>query len=168
MTCSRCSTQNFDGLTFAASSSIRLGANRQTRVRDWLGSASQGTPFLERTVKLEAEQIQAQGIEAYVALGAEAYERRPYDLRSEEKRRENPRQYSAPVLVAMEQKLRTPEGRRHQSLFSCWANSLVTIAWPFSKLLRAAELKEPVEKATCFPDQMSKLPFSSASNPTGS
>jgi hypothetical protein len=58
------------------------------------------------------EQIQAQGIEAYVALNAEAYERRPYDLRSEEKRRENPRQYSAPVLVAMEQKLRTPEGRR--------------------------------------------------------
>jgi len=58
------------------------------------------------------EQIQAQGIEAYVALSAEAYERRPYDLRSEEKRRENPRQYSAPVLVAMEQKLRTPEGRR--------------------------------------------------------
>jgi Transposase DDE domain len=58
------------------------------------------------------EQIQAQGIEAYVALSAEAYERRPYDLRSAEKRRENPRQYSAPVLVAMEQKLRTPEGRR--------------------------------------------------------
>ena len=57
------------------------------------------------------EQIQAQGIEAYVALSAEAYERRPYDLRSEDKRRENPRQYSAPVLVAMEQKLRTPEGR---------------------------------------------------------
>jgi transposase len=38
------------------------------------------------------EQIQAQGIEAYVALSAEAYERRPYDLHSEEKRRENPRQ----------------------------------------------------------------------------
>jgi transposase len=58
------------------------------------------------------EQIQSQGIEAYVALSAEAYERRPYDLRCEEKRRENPRQYTAPVLVAMEQKLRTPEGRR--------------------------------------------------------
>jgi hypothetical protein len=54
------------------------------------------------------EQIQAQGIEAYVALSAEAYERRPYDLRSEEKRRENPRQYGAPVLVAMERKLQTP------------------------------------------------------------
>jgi hypothetical protein len=58
------------------------------------------------------EQIQSQGIEAYVALSAEAYERRPYDLRCEEKRRENPRQYTAPVLVAMEQKLRSPEGRR--------------------------------------------------------
>jgi Transposase DDE domain len=58
------------------------------------------------------EQIQAQGIEAYVALSAEACERRPYDLRCEDKRRENPRQYIAPVLVAMEQKLRSPEGRR--------------------------------------------------------
>jgi transposase len=58
------------------------------------------------------EQIQAQGIEAYVALSAEAHERRPYDLRCEDKRRENPRRYSAPVLVGMEQKLRTPEGRR--------------------------------------------------------
>ena len=58
------------------------------------------------------EQIQAQGIEAYVALRAEAYERRPYDLRTEEKRRENPRPYKTAVLVAMEQKLRTPEGRR--------------------------------------------------------
>ena len=29
------------------------------------------------------EQIQSQGIEAYVALSAEAYERRPYDLRCE-------------------------------------------------------------------------------------
>ena len=47
-----------------------------------------------------------------MALSAEAYERRPYDLRCEEKRRENPRQYRAPVLVAMEQKLRSPEGRR--------------------------------------------------------
>jgi transposase len=58
------------------------------------------------------EQIQSQGIEVYVALSAEASERRPYDLRGEEKRRENPRQYTAPVLVAMEQKLRTAEGRR--------------------------------------------------------
>jgi transposase len=58
------------------------------------------------------EQIQAQGIEAYVALSAEALERRPYDLRCEHKRRENPRRYTAPVLVAREQKLRTPEGRR--------------------------------------------------------
>jgi hypothetical protein len=57
------------------------------------------------------EQIQAQGIEAYVALSAEAHERRPYDLRSEDTRRENPRRYSAPVWVGMEQKLRTPEGR---------------------------------------------------------
>jgi Transposase DDE domain len=54
------------------------------------------------------EQIQSQGIEAYVALSAEAHERRPYDLRCEDKRRENPRQYRAP----MEQKLRSPEGRR--------------------------------------------------------
>jgi hypothetical protein len=58
------------------------------------------------------DQIQGQGIEAYVALSAEAHERRAYDLRSEEKRREKPRPYSAPVLVAMEQKLRSPEGRR--------------------------------------------------------
>jgi hypothetical protein len=58
------------------------------------------------------EQIQTQGIEAYVALRAAACERRPYDLRTEEKRRENPRQYQAAVLVAMEQKLRSPEGRR--------------------------------------------------------
>jgi DDE family transposase len=58
------------------------------------------------------EQIQAQGVDAYVALSAEAHERRPYDLRSEAKRREKPRQYIAPVLVAMEQKLRTAEGRR--------------------------------------------------------
>jgi len=58
------------------------------------------------------EQIQGQGIDAYVALSAEAHERRPYDLRCEDQRRENPRQYTAPVLVAMEQKLRTPEGRR--------------------------------------------------------
>ena len=43
------------------------------------------------------EQIRAQGIEAYAALSAEAHERRPYDLRSEEKWRENPRQYIAPV-----------------------------------------------------------------------
>jgi hypothetical protein len=42
------------------------------------------------------EQIQGQGIEAYVALSAEAYERRPYDLRGEEKRRENPRHYKGP------------------------------------------------------------------------
>jgi hypothetical protein len=58
------------------------------------------------------EQIQSQGIEAYVALNAEAHERRPYDLRCEDKRRKNPRRYTAPVLVAMEQKLRSPEGRR--------------------------------------------------------
>ena len=57
------------------------------------------------------EQIQGQGIEAYVALSAEAHERRRYDLRSEKQRREKPRQYKAAVLVAMEQKLRTPEGR---------------------------------------------------------
>ena len=58
------------------------------------------------------EQIQGQGFAVYVALSAEAHERRPYDLRSEDNRRENPRPYRAPVLVAMEQKLRTPEGRR--------------------------------------------------------
>jgi hypothetical protein len=58
------------------------------------------------------EQIQAQGIEAYVAVSAEAFERRPYDLRCENKRREKPRRYKAPVLVAMEQKLKSPEGHR--------------------------------------------------------
>jgi transposase len=57
------------------------------------------------------EQIQGQGIEAYVAVRAEAHERRRYDLRCENQRRENPRPYRAAVLVAMEQKLRTPEGR---------------------------------------------------------
>src|SRR5258708_40186822 len=58
------------------------------------------------------EQIQSQGIEAYVALSAEAHERRPYDLRCEDKRRETARRYTTPGLGAMEQKLRTPEGRR--------------------------------------------------------
>jgi transposase len=58
------------------------------------------------------EQIQSQGIEAYVAVGAQAYERRRYDLRDEKKRRENPRKNRAAVLVAMEQKLATPEGRK--------------------------------------------------------
>jgi transposase len=58
------------------------------------------------------ERIQAQGIEAYVALNAEAHERRSYDLRCEQTRRENPLKFKAPVLVAMEQKLRTAEGRR--------------------------------------------------------
>jgi hypothetical protein len=58
------------------------------------------------------EQLQAEGLEVYVALNAEAFQRRPYDLRAESKRRENPRPRKAPVLVAMEQKLRTSEGRR--------------------------------------------------------
>jgi molybdenum-dependent DNA-binding transcriptional regulator ModE len=58
------------------------------------------------------EQIQSQGIEAYVALSAQAYERRRHDLRDEKKRRENPRKNRAPVLVAMEQKLGTAEGRK--------------------------------------------------------
>jgi hypothetical protein len=31
---------------------------------------------------------------------------------------------------------------------SCWANSSVTFAWPFNELLRAAELEEPVERAS--------------------
>jgi hypothetical protein len=57
------------------------------------------------------EQIQGQGIEAYVAVSAKAHERRRYDLRCENQRREKPRQYKAAVLVAMEQKLRSPEGR---------------------------------------------------------
>ena len=58
------------------------------------------------------EQIQSQGIEAYVALSAQAYQRRRYDLREEKKRRENPRQHRAPVLIAMEQKLSSPEGHK--------------------------------------------------------
>jgi transposase len=58
------------------------------------------------------EHIQGQGIEAYVAVSAEALGRRAYDLRAEAQRRENPRQYSAPVLAAMALKLRSPEGRR--------------------------------------------------------
>jgi transposase len=57
------------------------------------------------------EQIQGQGIEAYVAVSAEAHERRRYDLRCEHQRREKPRQNRAAVLVAMEQKLRSAEGR---------------------------------------------------------
>jgi len=58
------------------------------------------------------EQIQSQGIEAYVAVSAQAYQRRRHDLRDEKKRRENPRNNRAPVLVAMEQKLGSPEGRK--------------------------------------------------------
>jgi hypothetical protein len=57
------------------------------------------------------EQIQGQGLEAYVAVSAEAHERRRYDLRCEHQGREKPRPYRAAVLVAMEQKLRSPEGR---------------------------------------------------------
>jgi hypothetical protein len=57
------------------------------------------------------EQIQGQGIEAYVAVSAEAYERRRYDLRCAHQRREKPRRYKAAVLVALEQKLRNREGR---------------------------------------------------------
>jgi transposase len=58
------------------------------------------------------EQIQSQGIEAYVAVSAQAYQRRRYDLREEKKRRENPRQHRAPTLIAMDQKLSTPEGHK--------------------------------------------------------
>jgi hypothetical protein len=58
------------------------------------------------------EQIQGQGIEAYVAVNAQAHQRRPYDLRCPRQRREKPRRHKAPVLVAMEQKLQTPEGHR--------------------------------------------------------
>jgi len=58
------------------------------------------------------EQVQSQGIDAYVAVSAQAYERRRHDLRDEKKRRENPRKNRAPVLVAMEQKLGTAEGRK--------------------------------------------------------
>jgi len=58
------------------------------------------------------EQIQNQGIEAYVAVSAQAYQRRRYDLRDEKQRRENPRHNRAPVLVAMEQKLATAEARK--------------------------------------------------------
>jgi len=58
------------------------------------------------------EQIQSEGIETFIALSAEAFERRAYDLRSEEKRRENPRPRKAPVLVAMAQKMHSRLGRR--------------------------------------------------------
>jgi transposase len=58
------------------------------------------------------EQIQSQGMEAYVAVSAQAFERRRYDLRDQKQRRENPRKNRAPVLVAMEQKLATAEGRK--------------------------------------------------------
>jgi hypothetical protein len=61
---------------------------------------------------MNAEGVRGLSPDAYVALSAEAHERRPDDLRCEDQRRENPRQYTAPVLVAMGQKLRTPEGRR--------------------------------------------------------
>ena len=47
-----------------------------------------------------------------MAVSAQAYQRRRYDLRDEKKRRENPRHNRAPVLIAMEQKLGTPEGRQ--------------------------------------------------------
>src|SRR6516225_1956554 len=58
------------------------------------------------------EQIQNQGMEAFVALSAQAHERRRYDLRDQKQRRENPRHNRAPVLVAMEQKLATAEARK--------------------------------------------------------
>ena len=47
-----------------------------------------------------------------MAVSAQAYQRRRYDLREEKKRRETPRQHRAPVLIAMEQKLSSPEGHK--------------------------------------------------------
>jgi hypothetical protein len=47
-----------------------------------------------------------------VAVSAEAYQRRRYDLGEPKQRREKPRQNKAPVLVAMDQKLRTPEAHQ--------------------------------------------------------
>jgi transposase len=124
------------------------------------------------------EQIQAQGIEAYVAISAEAHERRRYDLREQKQRRENPRQHKAPVLVAMDQKLRTPEGhtrylRRQASVepifgiikrvlgfrqFSLRGLKKVTLEWNLvcvaynlkrlHKLMRPAKLKPTVSKSS--------------------
>jgi hypothetical protein len=135
------------------------------------------------------EQIQAQGIEAYVAVSAEAHERRRYDLREQKQRRENPRQHKAPVLVAMDQKLRTPEGhkrylRRQASVepvfgiikrvlgfrqFSLRGLKKVTLEWNLicmaynlkrlHKLMRLAKLKPTVPKSSCPPPNLEIFPM---------
>jgi hypothetical protein len=48
------------------------------------------------------EKIQGQGMEAYVALRAEAHERRRYDLRCQEKRSEKPLEFKGPILLEIE------------------------------------------------------------------
>jgi len=83
------------------------------RVEDTLGQSP--TAILADHGYVNGEviaQIEARGIESFIALRAEAAERRRYDLRQTEQRRENPRPFKAPVLVAMEEKLRRPEGRQ--------------------------------------------------------
>ncbi|MBV8277083.1 MAG: IS1182 family transposase [Verrucomicrobia bacterium] len=133
------------------------------------------------------EQIQAQGIDAYVAVSAQAYERRRYDLRNEKQRREKPRQHKAPVLVAMDQKLLTPEGhkrylRRQASVepvfgiikrvlgfrqFSLRGLQKVTLEWTLvcvaynlkrlHKLIGLAKSKPPVPKSTCLSPSLGTL-----------
>jgi len=59
---------------------------------------------------------------------------------------------SSPTLPNKSQKRRKLPNQCPQRLVSCWANSSLTIAWPFHEFLRAAELKEPVQRATRFSD----------------
>jgi len=63
------------------------------------------------------EQLEAQGVEVYCAVQAEALNlRRRYEFRPFERRSENPVEHTAPWMVKMKEKLSTPEGRRLYAL----------------------------------------------------
>jgi len=77
-----------------------------------LGSKPEAVLADEATARGKYRQLQSpQGSEDYVALVRKAHGAPPYDL-VEDKRRENPRRYTAPVLVKDEKwtKVRSPEG----------------------------------------------------------
>jgi len=109
-----------DGSQLILAASISQSSADSNQLQPMVQAASHNTAQKPQAVLADygylngptIEQIQSQGIEAYVAVSAQAFERRRYDLRDQKQRRENPRKNRAPVLVAMEQKLATPEGRK--------------------------------------------------------
>ncbi|CAB4244245.1 protein of unknown function [Methylacidimicrobium sp. AP8] len=61
----------------------------------------------------QVEALQAEGIEVYCPMRAEALEcRRRYEFRPTDRRREKPVEYTAPWRRKMVEKLASPEGRR--------------------------------------------------------